>query len=282
MERNKNGQFISGHKDISNNIGRLYSAQQNERQSNSMMGKKATEETKIRMSLSAKRSGVGKWMKGRHLSEETKRKISLNSARFFLGKKLSEETCKKISISKKGSISWNKGKKCPQLMGKGRPHSFETRRKIGLAGKGRVVSVETRKKISDSQKKVIHTKERNKKISIAKKGRKYKPMSEERRRKLRENSKSPINKLIRKSQEYEVWRNSVFQRDNYTCQKYKNRGEVLHPHHILNFSKHPELRFSIDNGITLSASAHREFHKKYGTRNNTQKQIDGFLDKTQK
>ena len=61
------------------------------------------------------------------------------------------------------------------------------------------------------------------------------------------------------------------------CQKYGTRGEKLHPHHILNFSDHPELRFAIDNGIILSEKAHKEFHKKYGFNNNTKGQLIEFL-----
>ena len=68
-----------------------------------------------------------------------------------------------------------------------------------------------------------------------------------------------------------------FARDNWTCQKYKTRGVKLHPHHILNFSSHPELRFDKDNGITLSEKAHWEFHKKYGCENNTREQLIEFL-----
>jgi len=33
----------------------------------------------------------------------------------------------------------------------------------------------------------------------------------------------------------------------------------------------------IDNGITLSEKAHREFHKKYGIKNNTNEQLEEFL-----
>ncbi len=88
---------------------------------------------------------------------------------------------------------------------------------------------------------------------------------------------SPINELIRKGIEFRLWREAVFARDNWTCQKYGTKGGKLHPHHIQNFSNHPELRFAIDNGITLSEKAHREFHKKYGLKNNTQKQLEEFL-----
>lgn len=88
---------------------------------------------------------------------------------------------------------------------------------------------------------------------------------------------TPINKKIWQSVEMKVWREIVFERDNYICQKTKIKGIELHPHHILNFSSHPELRFDINNGITLSKKSHKEFHKIYGQRNNTREQLLEFL-----
>lgn len=89
---------------------------------------------------------------------------------------------------------------------------------------------------------------------------------------------TPELKKIRKSIEFASWREAVFIRDNWTCQKYKVRGGKLHPHHIQNFSQHPNLRFEVSNGITLSDKAHREFHKKYGKTNNTLEQILEFIN----
>lgn len=88
---------------------------------------------------------------------------------------------------------------------------------------------------------------------------------------------TPIHNKIRSSIEYRLWQNSVFARDGYTCQKYGIKGGKLVAHHIQNFSKYPELRFAIDNGITLSKKAHKDFHKIYGVRNNTREQLDEFL-----
>lgn len=82
---------------------------------------------------------------------------------------------------------------------------------------------------------------------------------------------------IRTGFEYELWRRAVMTRDGYTCQKYGTKGGILHAHHIQNFAQWPELRFAIDNGVTLSDKAHREFHKKYGKVNNTKEQLDEFL-----
>lgn len=89
--------------------------------------------------------------------------------------------------------------------------------------------------------------------------------------------KTPINVGIRMSQEWKNWRDKVFERDNYTCQKYKIRGDKLHPHHIKNFADYPELRFEVGNGITLSKKAHNEFHKIYGKKNNTLEQLQEFI-----
>jgi hypothetical protein len=83
--------------------------------------------------------------------------------------------------------------------------------------------------------------------------------------------------LIRSSIEYDLWRNSVFARDNWTCQKTGEKGCKLVAHHINNFADFPELRTSIENGITLSEKSHREFHKKYGNKNTNENQLYDFI-----
>ena len=90
---------------------------------------------------------------------------------------------------------------------------------------------------------------------------------------------TPQNIKIRMSIEYYLWHEAVFARDNWTCQKYGIRGGRLHAHHIQNFAQYPELRFAIDNGITLSDKAHKEFHDRYGRKNNTKEQLMEFLSK---
>ena len=88
---------------------------------------------------------------------------------------------------------------------------------------------------------------------------------------------SSENHRIRTSIEIQLWRHSVFARDNFTDQKTGVKGGKLVAHHILNFSSHPELRFAIDNGITLSMESHRAFHRKYSVKNNSREQLIEFL-----
>jgi len=88
---------------------------------------------------------------------------------------------------------------------------------------------------------------------------------------------TPENHKIRTSIEFRLWREAIFARDNWTCQKYGTKGGKLHPHHIQNFAEYPELRFAIGNGITFSEKAHKEFHKIYGKKNNSGKQLKEFL-----
>lgn len=71
---------------------------------------------------------------------------------------------------------------------------------------------------------------------------------------------TPKNALIRASAEYHQWRMDVVTRDNFKCKRCGETGGEIHAHHILSFSKHPELRFDINNGITLCDKCHSEIH----------------------
>lgn len=197
--------------------------------------------------------------------------------KIWLGKKLSDETKKKISAALIGVNTWSVGRRA----------SDETRRKISEANKrnpfwlGKKFSDEHRKNISESHKG----------LNIWMKGRK---LSDNTKDKISDFNKgkhtgeksnfwkggiSSINAKIRGSIEYKLWEDSIFARDGYTCQRchqtlmpYKLVG-----HHILNFSSHIELRMAIDNGITFCKGCHRQFHRKYGIKNNTREQLEEFL-----
>jgi len=74
---------------------------------------------------------------------------------------------------------------------------------------------------------------------------------------------SSLNNKIRTSPEYKEWKQNIFERDNWTCQKCKNRSSknnnlILHAHHIKPFALFPELRFDINNGITLCKECHNK------------------------
>jgi 5-methylcytosine-specific restriction endonuclease McrA len=65
----------------------------------------------------------------------------------------------------------------------------------------------------------------------------------------------------RVSLRYERWRNEIYKRDNFTCQKCgDSTGGNLNAHHLKGFTKHPELRFNINNGITLCKLCHKKEH----------------------
>lgn len=61
---------------------------------------------------------------------------------------------------------------------------------------------------------------------------------------------------LRKTEEWENWRTSVYERDDYICFICQRRGGKLHPHHIKKKSLYPELVFDINNGITLCEDCH--------------------------
>jgi hypothetical protein len=72
------------------------------------------------------------------------------------------------------------------------------------------------------------------------------------------------NHQIRESADYKHWIKAVFIRDDFICQKCGKKGGKLNAHHIKKFSKYPELRFVINNGVTLCESCHKKQHKENG------------------
>jgi 5-methylcytosine-specific restriction endonuclease McrA len=190
-----------------------------------------------------------KFWKGKKFSEEHRKKVKENH-KGTLGKKFSEETKKKMSEAQKGenNYQWKGGKpRCPEC-GKRISYKATTCRKHK-----KKMSIETRQKLSKAHK---GEKAGNWKGGI-----------------------TSENYKIRHSLEFRLWREAVFARDNWTCQKCKKSGGRLHPHHIKNFADYPKLRFVINNGITLCNKCHWKFHKIYGKTKNNKKQIKEFLAK---
>lgn len=197
-------------------------------------GKSPSEETKMKISQSKK---------GQRASPETefqKGQIPHNK-----GISMSEETKKKISEAKRNSIPWNKGKKL----------SAEHKENFRKANKGKF-----------SPKKGIKLSPEH--VEKLKNAIRRKPSFKNkiiRRGKDSSNWKGGVTseiKRIRNLHEYQTWRKSIFERDDYQCKNCLIRGAYLEAHHIKKFSEHPELRFDLNNGITLCKQCHKQVRGK--------------------
>lgn len=77
---------------------------------------------------------------------------------------------------------------------------------------------------------------------------------------------------------YTNWRLSVFERDDFTCQKCgDNKGGNLNAHHIERWATNKELRLDSNNGITLCVDCHRKFHKQFGHKQTNKENLNKFL-----
>ena len=162
-------------------------------------------------------------------SDDAKKNMSevrMGSKNHFYGKKHTEKTRK----------HWSKIRK-----GKFYPQAIEAAAK---ANRGRVRSLETKLKLSSA-----HTG----RPKIWMQGDNH-PKWIKDRTKLKTSGDSNKD---RRSAAYGYWRQQVWIRDSFKC-KIANSGcdGRLEAHHILSYTDYPELRYKINNGITLCQAHH--------------------------
>jgi hypothetical protein len=163
---------------------------------------------------------------------------------YWKGKKQSRiSNLKRVKTLKKmwKNPSWNEEERIAKIketrqLNNSYKHSVETKNKISLGHKGLKQSKETRLKRSSALK--------GEKCHLWKGG----------------ITKETI--ALRRTLQYYLWRDAVLERDDYTCQMCGIRGGKLQAHHKKEFAKYPELRFAIQNGITLCIPCHlNKIHK---------------------
>lgn len=87
--------------------------------------------------------------------------------------------------------------------------------------------------------------------------------------------------LKRAYPEYREWVESVFVRDNYTCQICWSVGHKLNAHHLEPYSVYKDKRLDLNNGITLCQYCHKEFHSIYGINTCNTSDFYDFIDFTE-
>ena len=172
--------------------------------------------------------------KRKELTEQHRKNIS----KAHLGKKHSEEMKRKMSLAMTGK-HW----KC----------SGETKKRMSEAKKGKnphLWSKESRKKLSEARKGKKLSEETKKKIGEACKGIKNWSWIKD-RTKLGKNEKKHLDG------QYRDWIIEVRKRDKWKCRLLSGECKGrLETHHIFNWVDYPELRYIINNGITLCAHHH--------------------------
>jgi len=193
---------------------------------------------------------------GTHFTLEQRERISAGDR---LKAPMSEETKGKIAAAKMGIPRPQSVLDALRNANLGRPLSVEHRAALSVAGKGKPKSAEWRAKIGAA--------------NVGK---------HDMRGELNSHWQGGITEkslAIRNSEDYDIWRSTVFIHDGFACRKCgDDAGHNLRAHHMDCFADFPEKRMDVSNGITLCDACHVEFHHRYGVRHNRKWQTDEFME----
>lgn len=68
----------------------------------------------------------------------------------------------------------------------------------------------------------------------------------------------------RETKEYKEWRLAVYKKDYWTCQDCNVKQKHPIAHHKKTWNDYPELRYDVNNGVTLCRSCHKKRHTEIG------------------
>lgn len=147
------------------------------------------------------------------------------------------------------------------------PRTKDWCRKIGISNRGKKISLEARKKMSAGRLGKAPWNKGLRKATSPKLANAGHPG------KTHWNWKGGISRKatrFRQTSEYKAWRDSVFRRDNFTCQFCSKHGGFLHAHHIIPLSivlkcdedLKNDLLLNPDNGWTACIKCHKEIHER--------------------
>ncbi len=219
--------------------------------------------------------GFGKWMKGRKLEPETVEKMRRTQKE--LGNDPEERQRRSERAKAGGYGKWMVGRPAHEGFIKSL-HARRGKTYEEIYGEERAAKERESRRLGNRRAKAgikpPHLMELQKEIAEKRRGKTYEEIYganavdevHKRQTALRKTwedrpKKSDLRPKHNSDHRYVDWRKAVFERDKYTCQQCYQRGGRLQAHHLSSWSKYPDLRYEVSNGLTLCRDCHAKVHR---------------------